>query len=282
MRQANHPTLSLGEWPQCEPGPHVGPTWPLERNMWIWAEENSWPVGFYLNPTPNSSPPHARTSPQWHFRKLPPQPPMAAVLDSLAAPRAVTVAVAGQVRRTMPSTGPSGGRIGLRIDRGFRKLALASAPAAVAGRCGGTGRRGVFCEAKKAATEGEIYAGLWESSLLCSDWGRMLEELTVELWLFGVKIIVKWSSDFFVTSKFASFNHRCANFACVCLVVIVWWGHCIWQLFVKFEKMAVDVQLFVNWIVAILSFWIVMWMFYLCMVLPLLVPSISLYLFFFF
>lgn len=85
---------------------------------------------------------------------------MAAVLDSLAAPRAVTVAVAGQVRRTMLSTGPSGGRIGLRIDRGFRKLALASAPAAVAGRYGGAGRRGVFCEAKKAATEGEIYAGL--------------------------------------------------------------------------------------------------------------------------
>lgn len=109
----------------------------------------------------------------------------------------------------------------------------------------------------------------------------MLEELTVELRLFGVKIIVKCSFDFFVTSKFASCYHRCANFACVCLVVIVWWGHCIWQLFVKSEKMAVDVQLFENWIVAILSFWIVMWMFYLCMVLPLLVPSISLYLFFF-
>lgn len=83
---------------------------------------------------------------------------MAALLDSLAAPRAA--AVTGQVRRTMLSTGLSGRRIGLRIDHGFRKLALASAPAAAAGRSGGDGRRSVLCEVKNAATEGEICAGL--------------------------------------------------------------------------------------------------------------------------
>lgn len=88
---------------------------------------------------------------------------MAALLDSLAAPRAAApraAAVTGQVRRTMLSTGLSGRRIGLRIDHGFRKLALASAPAAAAGRSGGDGRRSVLCEVKNAATEGEICAGL--------------------------------------------------------------------------------------------------------------------------
>lgn len=82
---------------------------------------------------------------------------MAAALDSLAAPRAaVSAGGATPVRQSMNSLGPSGLRIGLRSDCGFRKLALPSSPAALVGGSGRAGRRGVVFEAKNTAAQGEI------------------------------------------------------------------------------------------------------------------------------